>query len=71
MSNFYNDLYDNSQIKQLKVYIDKTPYDEDDTTILFRMKEYGINYTLTDNATNDFKTIHTDCTITKSYKISY
>ena len=71
MSNFYNDLYDNSQIKQLKVYIDKTPYDEDDTTILFRMKEYGINYTLTDKATNDFKTIHTDCTITKSYKISY
>ncbi len=65
MNNFYNNLYG----KKISVYMDKTPYDEDDATILPRLKEYGITYELSDKKDNTFKQIKTDCTITKSYYI--
>ncbi|MBQ8635737.1 hypothetical protein IJ425_06260 [bacterium] len=71
MNNFYNNLYEKTKNKPIDVYIDKTPHDEDDSTILFRMNEYGIKYILNDIANEDFKEIKTDCTITNSYKIRY
>lgn len=67
MSNFYNNLY--SKNEKILVYMDKTPYDEDDTTILPRLKEYGINFELVDKKDETFELIKTDCTISKSYYI--
>ena len=71
INKFYNDLYKKSQSKPIKVYIDKTPYDEDDTTILFRMKEYGVKYSLSNFADKTYQKIKTNSTITDSYSIKY
>ena len=71
MNNFYNDLYNKSKNKKIFIYINKTPYDEDDSTILFRMKEYGINYELSNELNKSFEKIKTDCTITDSYYINF
>lgn len=71
MSKFYNNLYHISQTKPIEIYIDKTPYDEDDTTILFRMNEYGVNYIIKNSTDKNFKKIKTDCTISNSYSINY
>ena len=71
MNGFYNDLYEKSKSKKIYVYMDKTPNDEDDSTVLFRLKEYGVNYELSDRLSSDFKKIKTDCTISDSYYIKY
>lgn len=69
INNFYNNLYEISQTKKISVYIDKTPFDEDDSTILQRLKEYGVDYNIADKTDIGFNTIKTDATITKSYMI--
>lgn len=71
MNKFYNDLYKISQTKLIEVFIDKTPYDEDDTTILFRMEEYGVSFRIKNKTDENFKKIKTDSTITNSYSIKY
>lgn len=67
MNNFYNDLYKKSLKKPIEVYMSKTPFNEDDTTILFRMNEYGIQYKLVDKLDKDFNRIKTDVTVANSY----
>jgi len=71
VNKFYNELYEKSLKKPIKIYIDKTPYDEEDTTILFRMNEYGVNYKLTDKKDNSFIAPKTDITVTKDYYLKY
>lgn len=69
MNKFYENLF--SQNKKIFVYMDKNLYDEDDATVLPRMREYGIDYELVDNYDDGYKLINTDCTISKSYRIKY
>jgi len=69
MNNFYNDLYEKSKTKKIQVFIDKTPYDENDSTILERMKEYGVDFEISDTPDKNFVLPKTDCTITDSYRI--
>ena len=71
MNNFYVGLYEKSKDKTILIYVDKTPYDEDDSSILFRMLEYGVNYELSDKLDKSFKKIKTDCTVSDSYYIKY
>lgn len=69
MNRYYNELYQKSLKKPLEVYMSKTPFNEDDTTILFRMNEYGIQYKLVDKLDKDFEKIKTDATVASSYWI--
>jgi len=69
MNKFYNDLYKISQEKPILININKQNNDEDDTSIIFRLNEYGINYKLTNEIDESFKLFNTDCTISKGYKI--
>jgi hypothetical protein len=69
MNSYYNELFQKSLQKPLEVYMSKTPFNEDDTTILFRMNEYGIQYKLVDKLDKDFEKIKTDVTVASSYWI--
>ena len=69
INKFYNNLYVKSQNKPIEVYMSKAPFNEDDTTILFRMNEYGVKYKMVDKLDKDFNKIKTDATITDSYWI--
>ncbi|MBR5303862.1 MAG: hypothetical protein IKU37_03445 [Candidatus Gastranaerophilales bacterium] len=67
MNNYYNNLYQKSLQRPLEVYMSKTPFNEDDTTIIFRMNEYGIQYKLVDKLDKDFKKIKTEVTVASQY----
>ncbi len=67
INNFYNELFEKSQNSDVSIYIDKTPLDEDDVTVLFRLKEYGIYYNLSNELDDNFEKIKTDATISNSY----
>ena len=71
INSFYNDLYEKSKNKQIKIYMDKTPHDEDDVTILPRLKEYGVRFILVNKIDKNFKKIKTESTITDSYSIKF
>lgn len=71
MNNFYVDLYNKTKDRKILIYVDKTPYDENDSSILYRMLEYGVNYELSDKLDKSFKKIKTDCTVSDSYYIKY
>jgi hypothetical protein len=71
MNNFYNDLFIKSQIKPIEVHMKKTPLDEDDTTILFRLNEYGVKYKLSNYLDRDFEKIKTEATVSDSYSIKF
>ena len=51
--------------------MDKTPHDEDDVTILPRLKEYGVRFILVNKIDKNFKKIKTESTITDSYSIKF
>ena len=67
MNSYYNKLYQKSLKKPLEIYMSKVPFNEDDATILFRMKEYGIQYKLVDKLDKDFEKIKTEVTVASSY----
>ena len=69
MNNYYNQLYRKSLEKPLEVYMSKASFNEDDTTILFRMNEYGIQYKLVDELDKDFEKIKTEVTVASQYWI--
>ena len=69
MNSYYNELFEKTKNKSIKIYMDKKNNDEDDSTILFRMNEYGIKYTLVDKKNKDFGKIKTQATISNSYEI--
>ena len=71
MNSFYNDLFIKSQIKPIEVHIKKTALDEDDTTILFRLNEYGVKYNLSNYLDRDFEKIKTEATVSDSYSIKF
>ena len=71
MNTFYNDLFVQSQTKPIEIHMKKISFDEDDTTILPRLKEYGVQYKLVNYLDRDFEKIKTEATISDSYSIKY
>ena len=69
MHKFYDDLYYDSQNKKVLVYFDKKENPEDDSTILTRMREYGIEYEIVEKYDDGFEQIKTDSTISDAYRI--
>lgn len=71
MNEYYNHLYRISEQKQILIYKNNISMNEDDETILERLKEYGVNYKLSNDLDNDFELIKTKATISKNYYIKY
>ena len=71
MNEYYNHLYRISEQKQILIYKNNVAMNEDDETILERLKEYGVNYKLSNDLDNDFELIKTKATISKNYYIKY
>ena len=67
MNNFYNELFEKSKQNQITVYVDKTPLNEADITILFRLREYGIDYSLSSKLEDDFEKMEISTSISDSY----
>jgi hypothetical protein len=71
INDFYNKLYEYSKTKKILIYKTNTANDEDDETVLERLREYGVDFELTDKKSGDFKMIKTETTISKNYYIKY
>ena len=69
INSFYNELYEKSKNKDILIYKDKTPKPEDDETVIFRLGQYGINYTLVYDFDKTFKELKNEYSISRSYKI--
>ncbi len=71
MNEYYDYLYRFSQKHPLEIYKDTNYIDEDDETILERMKEYGVNFKISNDRNKYFEPIKTQATISKSYYIKF
>ena len=71
MSEYYNHLYRISQKQPILIYKNRVNEDEDDETILERLNEYGVKYSLSGEKDESFDLIKTKATISKNYYIKY
>ena len=71
MSEYYNHLYRISQKQPISIYKNRVNEDEDDETILERLNEYGVKYSLSGEKDESFDLIKTKATISKNYYIKY
>ena len=65
--NFYQDLYEKSKTKPIKIYIEKSSLDENDSTIIPRLEEFGVDFEIVDNKDNSFKKLKNEHSISNSY----
>ena len=65
--NFYQDLYEKSKTKPIKIYIEKSSLDENDSTIIPRLEEFGVDFEIVDDKDNSFKKLKNEHSISNSY----